>query len=1515
MSAEHLGQRPGVQGSLLGINLCVAAESSGDDFPVDLQSLFETWTWKIAKWNVVDLADPTTPLAVTPVQVPTGTPDFFKVLKKNLHAELQVYAQTAELLKWSPGVATDKKTITSEQRSTWHQRLASLSTAPAPIPHSLQLAFLLALKDATDPGDTRSFLVAPEFSAAKIDFTLQSLIPPPDPNANPAYQWTFKCAPQAGVVADIEAATYTVPIERVPPSGNADLVDLSRLLVRSVSSCSTTATTAGGPKDSQDPVDPADDWVANFTDRSATGLDLLEILLQCLEKEHEPPNGNIPDAEAVAISKSFLAILADKVSSWNFPAPDGVSLTDLAKKAWGGRSPSFPLPAKPDKVPTFADWHRELAIAVSEDPSAVRAVALLDPKQSTLDKSALLRSLRALNASANRENVLPRVSLAFWRASLNSLPANWDLFERFALTEFSPTINLRKRLLLGLVGRYFRTSLSNFSTPQKPDHERARSAFVATVSQYVSDRFTTSDQFAPDLSSTQDVSPMLNLLKKRSPDIAATYAFNVLVPSPRSGPKASFVTPTRVPHALLLQSDRAAGAASSASADTPTASAGESTRHIAGTAIFLRRQGKPWRCLNAAVPVVLDGNQAVCGPTVILPSRISYVAGLKQVLESYNDAPSAAKGPLAYLADESTFAHDGKQVDPALIQYTYASAPPPGANNNMLCGRLPGLVFKGKYDAFAAVLSNTSVLPRPIADPQNPTALIAGQPKESANNTDFTAITSDYVSCFEYKRRVPIGNVRVVNKDSRDATDPAIFPSIPDDVQLLCRDSFFYDNTARGNTVLSGTENSAEKISPAVLLAENAQKTRDFTFDLLPPILDIYTWNRCVADDSTFDTSRQTAWKEYFGNAKVGTNARPLELYDPAVKSIAVDVDGTATVSVDIPKEYGKTVRVRFDCGSSGQASSDGITVVPVSPKDGEVQRIDVYLVLDPEQLKRFDKLESLSQLAAGNKLHAFTAFVERATTQLPDPEQLWRNTVVFRSAETGEIRVELSLANDPAFKTARYVGNTQFLRQVWRWNGRPVDNAFDLNTVPTVESNSDASSLLAWEATEFGWRSDDDHLQVGTHRIRRESQGGGAVAYYREDVSGDTRALFVRFGVRVASRYAGVLTGTGTISTLDSRSLVKRWRRIFFKSRRTVVPPPKVVQVIPLTEPAQSGGASHQPGLLAILAEPWFQLGGLAERMQATTALTTQRSGVKPIHEFGPDPTTTVTGCAVEAGKDLWNPSPGALIGPVGHTFDTELQDPLFVSSSFIVRPPDLTDCGNAGNFSWYFIKLQFKRILEGKYRESSPNDVGTPLALESEFTDSHWTQYLPGFSNWQDNSLGEVDAADLYADAGDSASSFVIRKSGGQVFEPKPSVAGSSAILSIITEKIFDAYGFEAESYVGAARLSATNNKHWEILPFDATAGSTRALPKEFLVRLVEVQLPVGNEHWLESVSNELELWAGLFGDPNSRNDRLQSKKDVLGRIVRVSKYFRNASSSTVSQALIDSTEDTNDFASIAH
>src|SRR5262249_11807612 len=153
-----------------------------------------------------------------------------------------------------------------------------------------------------------------------------------------------------------------------------------------------------------------------------------------------------------------------------------------------------------------------------------------------------------------------------------------------------------------------------------------------------------------------------------------------------------------------------------------------------------------------------------------------------------------------------------------------------------------GLVFKGKYDMFAAVLSNTGVLPRAVADPQNPTALIADQPKVSADNSDLAAITPDYVSCFEYKRRVPIGNVRVVNKGSIDATDPAAFPSIPDDVQLLCRDSFFYDKTAPGNSALSGIENGADKISPAVLLAENGQKTRDFTFDLLPPILDIYAW-------------------------------------------------------------------------------------------------------------------------------------------------------------------------------------------------------------------------------------------------------------------------------------------------------------------------------------------------------------------------------------------------------------------------------------------------------------------------------------------------------------------------------------------------------------------------------------------------------------------------------------------------------------------------------------------------
>ncbi|HKV42735.1 MAG TPA: hypothetical protein VJX67_26280, partial [Blastocatellia bacterium] len=735
---------------------------------------------------------------------------------------------------------------------------------------------------------------------------------------------------------------------------------------------------------------------------------------------------------------------------------------------------------------------------------------------------------------------------------------------------------------------------------------------------------------------------------------------------------------------------------------------------------------------------------------------------------------------------------------------------------------------------------------------------------------------------------------RVVSQGSKDGTDPAKFPSVPEDVQLLCRDPLFYDKTVPSTSDKPGIDNSVEKNSPAVLLSPTGDGSRDFTFDILPPVLDIYTWNRCVADIKQLDASRASAWNDFFSQAKAGINARPLELYDPAVKSIVVEVDGSVVGNpVDVPKEYGPQVRIRIECGAPAQAPPPGLISVPVSPNDGEVKKIEIYLVLDPDQLKRFERLESLAELDANNRLHVFTAFVERATTKLPSAHELWANTRISQSSSTGEIRAELALANDGS--SNRFVGKIQFLRQVWRWNGRPVEDFFDLRTVSDAEQKPQPPELLAWEAEEFGWRSDDDYLKVSARRVKPTSNGG-AMAVYREDVASDTRALYMRFGILVTSRYEGVIGSGKPSSTLDSALFLERWRRIFIKSRRSgSIPTPKVVHVLPLTEPARppDSAAEHQPGLLAIVAEPWFQIGGLAERMEVDTAVTAKRlkePQLLPLREFGPDPISTADACAVDSKKNLWSDRAG-LIGPVGHTFDTQSDDPLFVSSSFIIRPPDIKDCGDGGDFSWYFIKLKFRRTLLGRYLEplpGAPSDT-IPSDLVSEDSEAHWSQYLPGFSHWKRESGTDADVSELEArPAAGSSSRFAIMQS-GVVFVPKASTS-SSGTFAIVTAEIVDASGLDAESYVGAALMTA-NKQQWTLLSISGAGADVSALPGKFRVRLIEVQLPLPSQDWLSTIHSEIDLWNGLFGNPDSRNTNPQQTKDASARIVRVSKYFSSA------------------------
>lgn len=135
---------------------------------------------------------------------------------------------------------------------------------------------------------------------------------------------------------------------------------------------------------------------------------------------------------------------------------------------------------------------------------------------------------------------------------------------------------------------------------------------------------------------------------------------------------------------------------------------------------------------------------------------------------------------------------------------------------------------------------------------------------------------------------------------------------------------------------------------------------------------------------------------------------------------------------------------------------------------------------------------------------------------------------------------------------------------------------------------------------------------------------------------------------------------------------------------------------VIPLTEgkPAEPSGrpATDPPppaswGVLVVLDEPWYEVGGLSERLEAEVVLTDGRSILPGLLELGPDPTRTESGPPAIKLDDIRVSADEAL----GHTFDSGTGTPLLTATSFFLEIASKSGI----DLSWYFAQVRFRRKL----------------------------------------------------------------------------------------------------------------------------------------------------------------------------------------------------------------------------
>ena len=527
----------------------------------------------------------------------TGFTDFRNIYLARLRDDL-AQVVTSKKYVWDPtGDADRKQIISPESGPNWHQRLAHLATSPSPLPQLLNLAFILHFPSGA-LGDAE-FVVAPTLTVTGIRLSPQDF----DNDTQSNITWTYAVDGDKFLAVAVTQPALKSPAATIYPGATHNAPTQKIVKKGQKSPLATAVTPLEGP------VDPADDWFAHFADRAASGFDLASLLLNVLDNPDAESQRQRAALDQKILVQAFLGLTSDLFIASQFSAPDKQTVAKMARASWQTIAP------KTDPVPAtlafdFSTWKSVLQLVFSgSSKSAAGALAALD-KLDGARANETLALLHVIQSNVSNNDNVGELLLTGWGTVSNKLP-EFGAFERFARQQLFGSMQLKKRLQLGIVGQFW-SRLTDFQDHSVPDHVNARKNFVAALignsGSYVESRFANNSAFSPDLSDPKFV-PIKALLQGETANkFAQQFALNVLVPQPtlKGSDDKLYVSPTRAPHPLIIAVDRAAGVKQSSNSDDPL-------QHSRGVAVFLRPKinDSPWRPLNLSQPVVLDSRQTL----------------------------------------------------------------------------------------------------------------------------------------------------------------------------------------------------------------------------------------------------------------------------------------------------------------------------------------------------------------------------------------------------------------------------------------------------------------------------------------------------------------------------------------------------------------------------------------------------------------------------------------------------------------------------------------------------------------------------------------------------------------------------------------------------------------------------------------------------------------------------------------------------------------------------------------
>ena len=1436
----------------------------------------------------------------------------------------------------------------------WQAVLGQMILAPYPAPQLLKLShqFLVAFPAGLDPATVSFVVAAPVLNAAAAaneKFPADLL----EPDAaslqasNQGWSWSYK--PKGGdppMAANVRSCGLTRADDKIADEG---VVDFTTLWVNVPASYGSDWRAGLEPKLglALDLCQRIIEYMRPF-DTSVAGVVL-------------PQTADLPMLTDLA-----LASLRDQIGFGLRRGPDGERFINKCLRIAGSAGSVSDQEVQNlaqsvrNQFPTVNDWKAFLISTAAGIPELAKLSILNNVPLQPAEAGSQLQTLHTILLGGDGSN-LAKLFVNLWRAlPAATRPVALTNPILATIQGLSTQIGFRQQLSQELLGLFWSDFLN--SAPAS-DADLFEQKFPALVLGYFNRRFGISGA-ALNLFPALQVADATKVktLQETITTWAKLYAAQLRPDSLNAESTAigngngTIGLATTVPHNLSTQLGRLA-----ALPPKPDNS-DDVLAHVNGFCALMRRNPESrWRCLNLAKAEVAqpgkpDGYQLAGKHAVLVPARLSYVNELRQMLLTYSNEPVSATSPLIQPIMSNTRLSGSQNTLPdPVMKYPFSTEP---------AALMPGLRFGETYQMAFFAVSKSGVLPKGLGNSAlafvdlSKTSIEVPAPN-IAQVTYKRRVAIGQMRVFnegEGGKRQPKNLTLPVIPDTVHPRAREIpHADRQQDTPLLLLPS---DAMAKYNPGLSAKftfefrmpSTDRETWLRWVFKASDDPVQRSAAADFEGQVLgDFYKLaaqgnNQNARPDVSFDDPAllrnnttgnflarvETLNADYGWDPAKGADGNPIQVWIPAEQPSFPQTGILAfqRKPVSVTCTVGLTVSLTLTGTGPYKLTMQGV--------EGMVHRLTIFNCIEVSDFQRFevskagtspivsyDSAVPVKVNGTGPDVFLVSPFrltCEVATAALiPDPDKAGDPAALaldsIRTADNlygcivaspfnpVETRIELNVQQGTGaqFRDFRYLYRMEIRRQVWRWQGRPA--------VPHPQLEPGVASTRDWEAIEFGEISETDYV---VYPFAPTGSGKTKGFLYQEQLGGpqnqgDRRGLAFRFAVQAYSRYEGWLPPDLASVLAASRSSTAdpgtSWKHYFVPPRpQTPLPAPKVRLIFPLTERFDKSATASAPGLLVVLDEPWFERGGLGEKLTAEVQLSADPrlppdTNKTFFFETGPDPLFSGATKALSPQKaedpnaanvskaDVTYKakasfSPDAILGPVGHTLSTGNASPLFVASSFVIPAPTIevtTDKGTTEkttDLRGYFCKLRLRRTV----RLNVTGDT-----LTSDPTEPYWVQYLPEFS-FYDSAAGYVNRLKVRLASKTADSKFVaelVNDQGApetlQPFKFKDA-PNTHALYLVLTRLVYDVTGRPDQEVFFA--LCRQQGAQWLTDEPVADAGLSDASRTSIRARVVEVQIPTGVA---PPAAMAAAFWQALFPDPTADNATL---KDSKTRIVRISR-----------------------------